>query len=205
MPSPLPRRSDEPSGPLDEHVLAAIRTSLHRIERLGKKALEQVAARAALSGESSDSSNGSHDSAREEADPFNALIDPESNSLVVIVRHMTGNMRSRWTNFLTTDGEKPTRNRDGEFDQKIRLTSDEVLTVWDDGWGCVFRAVEALRPTDLMRTVTIRGETHTVFEALMRQVDHYAEHVGQILFLAKHFVGANWKSLSIPRNPSTLR
>jgi hypothetical protein len=191
MPSPLSRHPGESSRPLDEHVLAALSAELHRIERLARKALEQVAAKAGDEAEGQDA--------------FNALIDPESHSLVVIVRHMTGNMRSRWTDFLTSDGEKPTRNRDGEFDQKVRLTPSQVLTQWDDGWGNVFRAVEALEPTDLIRTITIRGEQLTVFEALTRQVNHYAQHVGQILFLSKHFVGAGWKSLSIPRNPSTLR
>jgi hypothetical protein len=126
-------------------------------------------------------------------------LDSEMNSIALIVKHMAGNMRSRWTDFLTSDGEKPNRNRDGEFDQEIRLTRDELLAEWETGWAVLFRALETLTPADLQRTITIRGEVHTVFEAITRNILHAAQHVGQILLLAKHTAGPAWKSLTIPR------
>jgi uncharacterized damage-inducible protein DinB len=129
-------------------------------------------------------------------------IDPEANSIAIIVKHMHGNMRSRWTKFLTSDGEKPDRARDEEFEMDASATRADVERWWQEGWELVFGAVEALRPTDLGRTVTIRGEPHTVLQALQRQVTHYAYHVGQIVLLAKHFRGAEWESLSIPRGQS---
>ncbi|HUA63593.1 MAG TPA: DUF1572 domain-containing protein [Verrucomicrobiae bacterium] len=125
-------------------------------------------------------------------------IDEESNSIAIIVKHMTGNMRSRWTDFLTTDGEKADRNRDSEFEEPAKSRA-ELLDVWNRGWSLVFQAIEPLQESDLSRTVTIRGEAHSVMQAINRQVAHYATHVGQILFLAKHFRGREWKSLSIPK------
>jgi hypothetical protein len=125
-------------------------------------------------------------------------LDEESNSIAIIVKHMTGNMRSRWTDFLTTDGEKPDRNRDGEFEDPATSRA-QLLRVWEEGWQLVFDAVGALRDEDLTRTVTIRGEAHSVMQAIQRQVAHYASHIGQILLLAKHYRGAQWTSLSIPR------
>jgi hypothetical protein len=129
-------------------------------------------------------------------------IDPEANSIAVIVKHLAGNMRSRFTDFLTTDGEKPDRNRDQEFVLDSSTTPDQVLAWWESGWSCVFQALESLQPADLTRTVFIRGQQHTVLRAINRQLLHYAHHIGQIVFLAKHFRGAGWKSLSIPKGQS---
>jgi hypothetical protein len=130
-----------------------------------------------------------------------ATLDAEANSIAVIVKHMAGNMRSRWTDFLTTDGEKPDRNRDCEFVDPA-ATREAVMEQWECGWACVFGALEPLTDADLGRTVTIRGEAHTVMQAINRQVAHYAMHVGQIVLLAKHYAGAEWKTLSVPRNRS---
>ncbi len=129
-------------------------------------------------------------------------LDAESNSIAVIIKHLAGNMRSRFTDFLTTDGEKPDRHRDQEFEMYAGATRAEVMRWWEEGWARVFSALETLKPEDLMRTVTIRGEPHSVLQALNRQVAHYAYHVGQIVFLAKHFRSTEWKSLSIPRGKS---
>jgi len=129
-------------------------------------------------------------------------LDPEANSIAVIMKHIAGNMRSRFTDFLTTDGEKPDRRRDQEFEIDVRTTRAELMRWWEEGWERVFSAIEALKPEDVMRTVTIRGEAHTVLQAINRQVAHYAYHIGQIVFLAKHFRSADWKSLSIPRGKS---
>ena len=130
-----------------------------------------------------------------------AQLDDESNSIAIIVKHMAGNMRSRWTDFLTSDGEKPDRNRDSEFED-APPTREALMHLWDRGWDLVFGALEPLSDADLGRTVTIRGEAHSVMQAINRQIGHYALHCGQIVFLAKHWQGANWKSLSIPRGKS---
>jgi hypothetical protein len=132
---------------------------------------------------------------------LNAVRDPEMNSIGVIVKHLSGNMRSRWTDFLTTDGEKPNRNRDSEFEEPS-ATRAELLAQWESGWNSLFTAFEALTDADLTRTVTIRGEAHSVMQAINRQVAHVAYHCGQIVLLAKHFQHANWKSLSVPRRKS---
>jgi hypothetical protein len=129
-------------------------------------------------------------------------LDQEANSIALIVKHMAGNMRSRWTDFLTSDGEKPDRNRDSEFEHPY-ATRKELLEAWEQGWSHVFQALEPLSDTDLARTVTIRGEAHSVMQAVNRQVAHYAYHVGQIVFLAKHFGQDHWESLSVPRNRSS--
>ncbi|MGB8474692.1 MAG: DUF1572 domain-containing protein [Candidatus Acidiferrum sp.] len=134
---------------------------------------------------------------------FTAL-DPESNSIAIIVKHMAGNMRSRWRDFLTTDGEKPDRHRDTEFENPPH-TRAELMDVWERGWKYVFDALEPLKEEDLTRTVTIRSEPHSVMQAINRQVAHYAHHIGQILFLAKHFTftkTGKWESLSVPRGKS---
>jgi uncharacterized damage-inducible protein DinB len=131
-------------------------------------------------------------------------LDPESNSIAIIVKHMAGNMRSRWLDFLTTDGEKPDRNRDTEFETPPQ-TRAQLLEMWEHGWKYVFGALEPLTETDLTRTVTIRSEPHTVMQAINRQIAHYAHHVGQILFLAKHLTftkTGKWESLSVPRGKS---
>jgi hypothetical protein len=130
-----------------------------------------------------------------------AALDPESNSIAIIVKHLSGNMRSRWTDFLTTDGEKPDRDRDAEF-LSPPATREALLAAWDDGWRRVFEAMEPLVEADLTRTITIRGEAHSVMQAINRQVAHYGMHVGQIVMLAKHFAGERWQSLSVPRNRS---
>jgi hypothetical protein len=130
-----------------------------------------------------------------------ATLDPEMNSIAVIVKHMAGNMRSRWTDFLTTDGEKPSRNRDSEFEEPP-ATRTELMALWEDGWRCLFTALEGLTDADLVRTITIRGEAHSVMQAINRQVAHYPYHCGQIIFLAKHLQSSNWKSLSVPRKQS---
>lgn len=130
-----------------------------------------------------------------------AALDEEANSIAIVAKHMTGNMRSRWIDFLTTDGEKPNRNRDSEFVDPP-ATRDALLADWESGWACVFKALEPLTDENLSRTVTIRGEAHSVMQAINRQVAHYSYHVGQIVFLAKHFSCSNWQSLSVPRNKS---
>ena len=128
--------------------------------------------------------------------------DDEANSVAIIVKHMVGNMRSRWTNFLTTDGEKPNRERDTEFEIYQADTVPQLRARWEEGWKLVFDAIQPLHEKDLTRVVTIRGQPHTVLQAIMRQLTHYAYHVGQIVFLGRQMVGKQWKSLSIPRNKS---
>src|SRR6266498_2014819 len=133
---------------------------------------------------------------------FFKTLDEESNSIAVNMKHMAGNMISRWTDFLTSDGEKPERNRDIEFVILSGTTKDEMLDYWERGWRVTFDAIEPLTPDDLMRTITIRGQDHTVVQAINRQLAHYAYHVGQIVYLAKHFKASDWKSLSVPKNKS---
>jgi uncharacterized damage-inducible protein DinB len=134
-------------------------------------------------------------------DALTTTLDVESNSIAIIVKHMTGNMRSRWTDFLTTDGEKPDRNRDTEFESPA-ATRDQLTAQWEAGWRYVFDALASLTDADLGRTVLIRNEPHSVTQAINRQIAHYSYHVGQIVFLAKHFASANWTSLSVPRGKS---
>lgn len=134
-------------------------------------------------------------------DEFFIQIDEESNSLALIVKHIAGNQRSRWRDFLTSDGEKPDRHRDTEF-ELIEDTRESLMAFWEAGWRTLFEALEGLTPEDLERTVTIRGEPHTVVEAINRQLTHYPYHIGQIVFLAKHLRASEWKTLSVPRNRS---
>src|SRR6185369_16824417 len=129
------------------------------------------------------------------------VLDGEMNSIGLIVKHMAGNMRSRWRDFLTTDGEKPDRNRDSEFVDPP-ATREQLRALWDAGWKYLFTALEPLTEADLGRTVTIRGEAHSVMQAVNRQLAHYPYHCGQIVMLAKHFRGEKWKSLSVPKNKS---
>jgi hypothetical protein len=133
---------------------------------------------------------------------FFRQLDAESNSIAIIVKHMASNMLSRWTDFLTTDGEKPNRNRDMEFVMLPETTKEEMLAYWEQGWASLFGAIEPLTPDDLLRTVTIRGQDHTVVQAINRQLTHYAYHVGQIVYLAKHFKSSDWQTLSVPKNKS---
>jgi Protein of unknown function (DUF1572) len=130
-----------------------------------------------------------------------ATLDPESNSIAIIVKHLAGNMRSRWTNFLTTDGEKPDRNRDSEFEAPPQSRA-EVLEMWERGWKCLFDAIGPLSDADLTKTITIRTEPHSVMQAIHRQVAHYSHHVGQIVLLARHFCGEKWNTLSVPKKKS---
>ncbi len=132
---------------------------------------------------------------------LDTALDPESNSLAIIVKHLAGNMRSRWTDFLTSDGEKPDRNRDSEFEEPP-ATRAKLLRLWDEGWNRLFGALESLTDADLGRTITIRGEAHSVMQAINRQVAHYSYHCGQIVFLAKHLQSGNWRCLSVPRKKS---
>jgi hypothetical protein len=136
-----------------------------------------------------------------DADFFGSL-DAETNSIAVVVKHMAGNMRSRWTDFFTTDGEKPDRNRDSEFILDATDTRQQLLARWEAGWQIVFGAIEPLGAADLERVVTIRTEPHTVLQAINRQLTHYAYHVGQIVLLSKHFAAPSWKPLSVPRGKS---
>ncbi len=135
---------------------------------------------------------------------FYRQVDAEANSIATIIQHMVGNMRSRWTDFLTTDGEKPDRQRDSEFEVS-ELGRTQLMQLWEEGWSVLFAAIEPLKPDDLDRIITIRQQPHSVLEAIARQLDHYAQHVGQIIYLAKHYRGADWQSLSIPkkRNEAT--
>ncbi len=152
---------------------------LRRLKELGERAIAQVP-----------------------PESLGAALDGESNSIAILVQHLAGNMRSRWTDFLTSDGEKPWRRRDREFEAGPGVGAREMLEEWESGWACLFRALAELRPEDLSRTVTVRGEPHTVLEAIQRQLTHYAYHVGQIVLLARHLAGAGWRSLSIPRGES---
>ncbi len=147
-------------------------------KKLGEKAIEQVS-----------------------DDHLFATLDPEANSIAIIIKHMTGNMRSRWTDFLSTDGEKPTRDRDCEFVDPAH-SRESLMADWENGWSCLFGALDPLTDADLARTVFIRGEAHSVTQAINRQVAHYAYHVGQIVLLAKHLASDHWQSLSVPRNRS---
>lgn len=160
--------------------LGAALFEFDRLKRQGEKAIGQVVDDAALE----------------------HRLDAESNSIGILVRHLAGNMRSRWTNFLTSDGEKPNRNRESEFDLSTAMSRAELLATWEEGWACVFAAVRPLAGGDLGSRVHIRGEELSVLQAITRQVSHYAGHVGQIVFLAKHLAGASWQSQSIPRGKS---
>jgi hypothetical protein len=172
-----------PEKPMNEslgkHYLEDSISSLRAYKKLAEKALAQL-----------------------NEDEFFIMLDREANSIAVIMKHMAGNMFSRWTDFLTSDGEKPDRNRDMEFVIEPKTSKDDVLAYWEKGWQRVFDALEPLNPEDLGRKVLIRGEEHSVIQAINRQLMHYANHIGQIVFLAKHFRSAEWKSLSIPRNRS---
>ena len=161
---------------LAQHYLETILTTFRKQKALADKALVQLSPQ-----------------------HLNIALDTESNSVVVIMKHMAGNMRSRWSDFLTTDGEKSDRNRDDEFTES---SAEEILKAWEQGWAILFTTLESLTPADLLKTVTIRQQPHTVIQAIERQVDHYAYHVGQIVFLAKHLKSDHWQSLSIPRGLS---
>ena len=160
----------------DEHCLANVAGEFHRLKKLAEDAIAQL-----------------HD------DELTVTLDAESNSVAVILKHMAGNLRSRFTDFLTTDGEKPDRNRDAEFEVGAAADRAQMLADWESGWKTLFDSLAALSPPDLLRDVYIRGERHSVLQALQRALTHHAYHVGQIVFLAKHLRSAGWKTLSIPR------
>jgi hypothetical protein len=164
---------------VEEHYLAEVVSEFRKMKTLAERAMAQMS----------------------EAQLFRQ-IDAESNSIAIIVKHIAGNARSRWTNFLTSDGEKADRRRDTEFELEPADTKAALLEQWDDGWRRVFAAVEPLKGEDLLRTVVIRGEPHTAMQAINRQLTHYAQHIGQILFLAKHLAGEKWQTLSIPKGKS---
>jgi uncharacterized damage-inducible protein DinB len=134
-------------------------------------------------------------------DKLSAETDAESNSIAIIVKHMVGNMRSRWTDFLSTDGEKPDRQRDTEFEAPLRSRA-EIMAMWESGWKLVVDALGPLTDADMEKTVTIRTEPHSVMQAINRQIAHYSYHVGQIVYLARHFAGSEWKTLTIPKKKS---
>jgi hypothetical protein len=134
-------------------------------------------------------------------DALFTVLDAESNSIAIIVKHMAGNMRSRWTDFLTSDGEKPDRNRDTEFEAPPK-TRTELMEMWERGWKLLFGALEPLSDADLTRTITIRTEPHSIMQAINRQIAHYSYHVGQIVYLARHFAGDKWQTLTIPKKKS---
>jgi hypothetical protein len=134
-------------------------------------------------------------------DAFARAIDPQSNSVATIVKHLSGNMLSRWTDFLTSDGEKPTRDRDGEFEAPP-ATRAEAMALWEKGWACLFAALAPLTDEDLARGVVIRGERHSVMQAINRQIAHYSSHIGQIIFLCKHLGHERWQAITIPRRGS---
>jgi len=164
---------------LASHYLGEARRQFRGYKRLGEGAIAQL-----------------------KDDELLIALDSEANSVAIIVKHLAGNMRSRFTDFLTSDGEKTDRHRDQEFEMNSAPSREEVMRWWEAGWSHVFSAIEGLKPGDVERTVTIRNEPHTVLQALNRQLAHYAYHVGQIVFLAKHFRGGVWKSLSVPRGKS---
>jgi hypothetical protein len=168
-------RSQSHSEPYLEEALLQFR----KLKELAEKALAQV-----------------------DDESFFALLDAESNSLAIIVKHVAGNLRSRWMDFLTSDGEKPDRHRDTEFVIESGDTREHLMARWEAGWQYLFTALEPLAPEDVSRTVTIRGEPHSVLQAVNRQLTHYAGHIGQIVFLAKHLAADKWRSLSIPRGKS---
>ncbi|HST54254.1 MAG TPA: DUF1572 family protein [Pyrinomonadaceae bacterium] len=163
---------------LAEHYLENVVAEFRGLKRLADKAIAQLS-----------------------DEEFFRAIDAESNSVALIMKHLAGNMRSRWTDFLTSDGEKPDRRRDSEFmvEGEDRRAIEEK---WERGWQLVFDALKPLKGEDLMRKVLIRREPHTVVEAVNRQLTHYGEHTGQIIFLAKHLRSSEWKTLSIPRGQS---
>ncbi len=162
-----------------EHYLADVLQTFRDYKKLGERAFSQL-----------------------KDEDFFRTIDEESNSIAIIMKHMAGNMLSRWTDFLTTDGEKPNRQRDMEFVMLPETTKEDMIAYWEKGWQCAFAAIEPLKPDDLMRVVSIRGQDHTVIQALNRQIAHYANHVGQIVYLAKHLRGSDWQTLSVPKNKS---
>ncbi len=127
-------------------------------------------------------------------------IDNESNSIAIIIHHISGNMISRWTDFFTSDGEKQNRHRPQEFDREFKPTREELMKIWNQGWQVFFNALDSINPEDLLKEVYIRKEPLSVIDAILRQLTHYSTHIGQILFLAKHLEWENWKHVTLERN-----
>lgn len=167
-------------GTIAAAYLGDIVRTYHNYKALSEKAIAQI---------------------RNDAD-LHAQIDPDSNSVAVIVKHLAGNLRSRFRDFLTADGEKPDRQRDAEFEMPERISRAEMLRWWDEAWAITLNTLESLKPGDLQKTVYIRGEGFLAIEALNRNATHTAYHVGQIVYLARHFAAPEWKSLSIPKGKS---
>ena len=163
---------------MDSPILDVVRDELHKIKKLADKSIAQL-----------------------DDDQLWVALDPEAICVAVLMRHMAGNMRSRWTDFRTSDGEKPDRQRDQEFSSERRDRA-ALIDEWEDGWRRVFAAIDPLTDADLQDIVSIRQEPHSIYKAISRQVAHYAGHAYQILFIAKHLKGADWKTLSIPRGQS---
>jgi len=164
---------------LRQHYLEEVSRQFRGYKRLAEGAIEQLS----------------------DQDLF-VILDAESNSIAILMKHIAGNLRSRFTDFLTTDGEKPDRQRDQEFEMTSSTPRAEIVRRWEQSWEILFSTIKSLSPADLERTVTIRAEPHTVLQALNRALAHYASHIGQIIFLAKHLRSAEWKTLSIPRGKS---
>jgi hypothetical protein len=162
--------------PVDQLFLNTVTSRLQYLKKKAEKAIDQV---------------------EDDADLFRVL-DEKSNSIAIIMNHLAGNMKSRWTDFLTTDGEKPTRDRPGEFDRGLNVSRSELLEIWEDGWAFPFEAISQLTTEDLTKVVRIRDQEQLVLEAIISNLSHYSDHVGQIILLAKHFAFSSWKWLTRP-------
>ena len=163
---------------LGEHYLETVQKEFHKLKSIADISIQQLT-----------------------EEGLNYVPDNESNSVAIIMKHLAGNMLSRWTDIFTTDGEKATRDRDSEFTRE-HITSEHILELWEKGWACFFETLQSIRPDDLLREITIRREPHTVLQALERQTTHNGAHVGQIIYIAKHLTGENWRTMSIPRGKS---
>ncbi|MEO8663967.1 MAG: DUF1572 family protein [Ignavibacteria bacterium] len=164
---------------IGKHYLENAITEFRKLKQLGDKSFHQI-----------------------KDEDFFRSPDEESNSIAIIVRHMSGNMISRWTDFLTTDGEKENRNRDEEFEKLFYTDKDDIQSRWERGWKCLFDSLNSLSEKDLMSEIRIRDQPMSVIEAINRQLTHYGYHLGQIVYIAKHLEGDNWKSLSVPKGGS---
>ena len=163
---------------INKHYLESVKKQFLYYKILGEKAMEQI-----------------------QPEQLFVSVNEDTNSIATIVKHLSGNMLSRWTDFLTTDGEKEWRNRDGEFENNLQ-TKEAVMTLWDKGWNCFFDALDSIQPEQLSTIIYIRNEGHTVVEAINRQLAHYPYHIGQIVFYVKQLKTSEWESLSIPKNKS---
>jgi len=163
-----------------QQYLENARFELERMKKLAERAMEQIPSE----------------------DGFHFELDDASNSIAVLVQHLSGNMVSRWTDFLTTDGEKPTRQRDAEFEANPGRSRDELMEIWERGWAAAFTTLDALTTDDLDKSVRIRGEELTVLEAIQRQITHASYHIGQLVYLARHVSADGWQSLTIPKGQS---